>query len=207
MLHPGFDPGVATAQYLALQPRTLQAIALAYTRGSHWVLLWGKVASLVACVLIARLGVLPRLRDRLSGRGDRRNLPAFACGLAFLLLLGVIKLPWSGYAEWYREFEYGFTRQTLTAWLGAALIQMAISATIGAVLLVALYALARRFGSRWWIAGSGLGAIAITMAMIVFPVVLAPLFYHFPIWPRSAPSLRTRSATIGTSICSGSASS
>ncbi|CAN5186550.1 hypothetical protein BH10PSE3_BH10PSE3_00020 [soil metagenome] len=113
-----FDPAAATAAYLAQLPPEAHAKATAYTQGGHWLLLWGFLVSVLSAFLIARSGVLVGLRRKLERRKSRPLLVSLVVGVVYLLIDSVLSLPWSAYANWWRQKQYGLTSQAFTGWLG-----------------------------------------------------------------------------------------
>jgi len=98
-----FDPAAATAAYLAQLPPEAHAKATAYTQGGHWLLLWGFLVAVVVAWLIVRSGALPGLRRRLEKRRSRPVLVSLVVGIVYLLVDGVLSLPWSAYSDWWRQ--------------------------------------------------------------------------------------------------------
>lgn len=146
-----FDPAAATAAYLAQLPPEAHAKATAYTQGGHWLLLWGFLVSLLTAFLIVRSGVLVSLRRRLERRRPRPVVVSLLVGVVYLLIDTVLSLPWSVYASWWRQKQYGLTSQAFTGWLGETAISALISAAIFGLFLVALYALIRKAPRTWWL--------------------------------------------------------
>jgi STE24 endopeptidase len=194
-----FDPDAATAAYMATLSPAAHAKATAYTQGGHWLLLWGWLVTVAAAWIIWRSGVLVRTRDRIERRRPRRNLAVACCVLVFLLLDWLIELPWSIYAAWWREGQYGLTKQAFGGWLGEDILQFAIGAVISVLLGLAVYALIRR-APRWWWAWSG-GVVVLVMAvlMILGPVLIEPLFNTYT----PAPPGPTRDAVVALARVSG----
>jgi STE24 endopeptidase len=174
-----FDPAAATAAYLAQLPPEAHAKATAYTHGGHWLELWGFLVAVVVSFLIVRSGLLVGLRRGLERRKPKPVLVSFVVGVVYLLVDGVLSLPWSVYAQWWRQKQYGLTSQAFTGWLG----ETAISAVIGAVLfglfLTALYALIRKAPRTWWLWSGGLTAVFITTMMVLAPVYIEPIFNKY----------------------------
>ena len=139
-----FDPATATAAYLAQLPPEAHAKATAYTQGGHWLLLWGFLVSALVAFLIVRSGLLVALRRRLERRRPRPVLVSLVVGVVYLLIDGVLSLPWSVYADWWRQKQYGLTSQAFAGWLGETAITALISAVMFGLFLTALYALIRK---------------------------------------------------------------
>ncbi len=186
-----FDPQAATAAYIdALGPELL-AKASAYTAGNHWLLLWNLVVAALVTWVLVRSRVLDLLQAKLERRGP--SLRALVVGGACFLLSSLLTLPWSIYAEWWRERAYGRTSQPLGDFLGQGLIATAISAVLGALFFVGVYALIRRAGRRWWIWSGGLTAVALSAFLLVAPVVIEPIFNDY----QPLPDGEVRAALVG----------
>jgi STE24 endopeptidase len=174
-----FDPAAATAAYLAQLPPEAHAKATAYTQGGHWLLLWGFLVSLLTAFLIVRSGVLVSLRRRLERRRPRPLVVSLLVGVVYLLIDTVLSLPWSVYASWWRQKQYGLTSQAFTGWLGETAISALISAVIFGLFLVALYTLIRKAPRTWWLWSGGLTAASILALMVLSPVYIEPIFNHY----------------------------
>lgn len=185
-----FDPAAATAAYIdALGPAAL-AKAAAYTRGGEWLGLWDVVVAALVAVLFVRLRILDRLDARLAGRGFvPRTLLVCA---AFLLLSALVALPWNLYQDWWRESAYGRTSQPLGDWLAQGAIGMVFATLFEALFFLGIYALIRRAGRRWWIWSGGLAAFAISLLLLLAPVVVEPLFNDY----RPVPAGSVRDALV-----------
>jgi STE24 endopeptidase len=194
------DPqAAATALVDSLGPQAL-ARAADYTAGNHWLLLWNLVAGGVVAWIVVRAGVLDRLDARLSRRGA--NGRAFAIALAYLVVSTLLALPWTIYAEWWRETVYGRKSQPLGDFLGQAAISTAISAVVGALFFLGVYALIRRAGRRWWLWAGALTAGMASALMLLAPIFIEPLFNDYkPVPPgevRTALESMARQAGVPT---------
>ena len=174
-----FDPAVATAAYLAQLPPEAHAKATAYTQGGHWLLLWGFVVSVVVSFLIVRSGVLVGLRRTLERRKPRPVLVSLVVGVVYLLIDGLLSLPWAAYSGWWRQKSYGLTSQAFTGWLGESAIAMLINAALFGVFLVGLYALIRKARRTWWLWAGALTAVFFTVVQVLSPIYLEPIFNKY----------------------------
>lgn len=173
------DPAAETARWLAtLSPEDLER-AVAYTRGGHWLLLWGAIVAIVVSWLIIRTGLLSGIRDRLERRRRRPKLVSLVVGVVYLLLSFVLTLPWAIYESWWRETQYGLTSQPLAGWLTEALMGTAISTVFAGLLIVGLYLIIRHARRLWWAWGAGLTALAVVFMLIVSPILIEPLFNDY----------------------------
>ncbi len=186
----GFDAAAATAHYLQLIDPAREARAIAYTHGSHWLILWGWIVYVATDLLILRLGFLRLVRERVERTRPRPNLAVFLCVTTYILVGSLLHLPWKIYADWVRERSYGLTDEAFGGWF----LQTATSAVFTSVFIglmaIPIYAIIRRTGDRWW-AWSGLVvAVGAFMTLVVAPVVLTPLFNE----TRQAPAGPVRAA-------------
>lgn len=170
------DPAAETARWLAtISPEDLER-AVAYTRGGHWLLLWGAIVSIVVAWIIIRTGLLSGIRDRLERRRKRPKLVSLVVGVVYLLMSSILTLPWAIYQSWWREKQYGLTEQPLAGWLGEAALSTGISTVFMGLLIVALYFIIRHAKRLWWAWGAGLTAVAIVFLLLVLPIFIEPLF-------------------------------
>jgi STE24 endopeptidase len=172
-----FDPDAATARYIdSLGPAALQK-AHDYTIGKEWMLLWALLAAAVVTLLIVRSGVLDKVDSKIAER--RRNLRAFVVGLVYFVVSTVLTLPWTLYADYFREKSYGRTSQPLGDYLGQATLAAVITAVVGALFMMGVYWLMRRTGRRWWIWSGVLTAVVFSFFILLSPVLIEPLFNKY----------------------------
>ena len=172
-----FDPAVATAAYIdGLGPEAL-AKAAAYTAGGHWLLLWGLVVSGLTSWIIIRLGILDKLSAKLAARGFA--LRTWLICAVFLIVSSLISLPWALYEGWWRETSYGRTSQQLADYLGQGVMSLGIGALLGGLFFLGVYVLIRKAGRTWWVWSGGLSAFAVSVGLLVSPILIEPLFNDY----------------------------
>lgn len=181
-----FDPAAATAAYLAQLPPEGHLKAIHYTQGGHWVLLWGWLVGVAVSFIILRTGILHRIRKSIDGTRRRPVSASFAVAMAFLGLSWLLSLPWSIYADWWREKSYGLNNQTLPGWLGEQVMALVISTIAMSLFLTVLYALIRRAPRTWFLWASGLSVVFIILGLIVAPIAIEPLFNKYTPAPPGA---------------------
>ena len=178
------DPQVQaeTARYIdSLGPAALQK-AHDYTIGKEWMLLWALLVAAVVTWLIVRSGVLDKLDGKFAER--RRNVRALVVSFVFFLVSTVLTLPWTLYADYFREKAYGRTSQPLGDWLMQGAIASGVSAVVGGFFLMGVYWLMRRTGKTWWIWSGALTAAVLSFVILLSPVLIEPLFNKYePIPP------------------------
>ena len=172
-----FDPNAATAAYIDGLGQAALDKAHAYTVGGHWLLLWGVVVAAIVTWLIVRSGALDRIDAKLGEK--RRNLRAFVVSGLFFLISAVLSLPWTIYAGWWRETQYGRTSQPLGDFLGQAALSTVITALVSALFMLGVYWLMRRTGKRWWMWSGALAAAALAFLILLSPIVIEPLFNKY----------------------------
>ena len=171
-----FDPAAATAQWLATLSPQETARAIAYTHGSHWLILWSFLVSALVAWIIVRTGLLVAIRSRIERRRRRPIVASFVVALVYSAMSWALTLPWAIYQGWWREKQYGLTSQAFGGWLGEAVIGAAISVVATSLLLVAIYALIRRARRFWWAWAAGVTAAFIVIGLVLAPLVIEPIF-------------------------------
>ncbi len=194
-----FDPAAATAAYMATLLPAAHAKATAYTQGGHWVLLWGWVVSVLAAWIVIRTGILARTEERIEGKKPRPVLASAVVSAIFLLADFVLELPWTGYARWFREKQYGLTSQPLGGWLSEEVIGLIISTVFSVIFFVVLYALIRRAPRTWWAWAGGLAALFLVFSFLVGPIFIEPIFNKYT----PAPPGEVREAVVALAKTAG----
>ena len=177
-----FDVQAATDNYInALGPEAL-AKAAAYTSGSHWTMLWGFLISTAVAWLVIKLKVL----DKIEGKLSHRSLwfRSFAISAAYLVLSSLLVLPWTLYADWWRELAYGKTNQPLSDFLSQGVVMLIISSLFGGLFLSGIYFCIRRLGTYWGAWSGGVAAVAVTSMMLIGPIWIEPLFNKYTPLPQ-----------------------
>ena len=191
---PPFDPAAATAAYMATLSPAAHAKATAYTQGGHWVLLWSWLVSVVAAWLIVRSGVLTRTEAGLEKRKPRPVLVSLVLTAIFVLLDAVLELPWTIYAQWWREKGYGLTSQAFSGWFTEQTISLGISVVVTSLFMAVLYAVIRRSPRFWWAWAGGVAGTFILAAQVLAPIYIEPIFNHYT--PAPAGAVRDEIVTL-----------
>jgi STE24 endopeptidase len=174
---PGADAATVAAAWVdSLGPEALEQAAR-YTAGNHWLLLWNLVVAGLVVWLVIRLGLLERVSRRIAP--GRHNLRVFVVAATYFLVAALLALPWEIGTGWWRELQYGRTRQPLGDWLGQQALGTMIGALLGGLFMIGLYALIRRAGRWWWAWGGGFVALAISAMLIISPLFIEPLFNDY----------------------------
>jgi STE24 endopeptidase len=173
------DAQAATQAYLDTVPNERRVKTDAYFEGRYWIEVWETVLVVLIAAALLFSGVSQRMRA-LAERVTRRSLiHALVYGLLFVATLSILLLPWSIYTGYFREHQYGLSNQTFGAWFGEALIDIALTAVIGAVVVAAIYWAIRKAPRTWWLWGAGLAVVFNSVLALMFPVFIAPLFNEY----------------------------
>ncbi len=174
-----FDPAAATAAYLAQLPPEAHVKAQHYTQGGHWLLLWGFLISVLVSWIVIRTGVLGRVQQGVERKKARPFLASVLVAAVFTAISWVLGLPWSIYADWYRQKQYGLTSQAFGGWLTENLMSTAISIVFTSIFLGLLYLLIRKARRFWWLWAGGLTAAFVVFSMLLSPIYIEPLFNKY----------------------------
>ncbi len=171
------DPASATAAYIDGLGAAALTKAADYTSGGHWLLLWGLVETGLISWIFVRFAILDRVSEKLAARSN--GLRTWFICISFFLLSAIASLPWDLYAGWWREKSYGRTSQTLSDYLGQGAISILIGSLLGGLFFFGIYTLIRKAGRTWWIWSGGLAAFAISVALLISPILIEPLFNDY----------------------------
>ncbi len=167
----GFDPVAATEAYLAKLSTEQRARSDAYFEGGYWLQLWGFLYGAAVAILLLATRLSARMRD-LAVRITRVSvLQTAVYWIGYLVVTSVLTFPLTVYQGFVRERRYGLATQTFGPWLGDQAKELAIGAVLGAVALMAIFAVIRRAPRTWWLWGAG-----VSLVFVVFTIAIAPLF-------------------------------
>ncbi len=130
-------------------------------------------------VLMLRLGLFTNLWvkvTKLAGNGLLKNNLLFT--LVFLIILQILSFPFSYYFSYHRESISGFSNINLYGWL----LQYFKSATINIIIqssfILVILAIIKNFPNKWHIIAPLIAGIIAGIFIIVFHVVITPIFYN-----------------------------
>jgi STE24 endopeptidase len=175
----GFDPVAATEAYLAKLSSEQRARSDAYFEGGYWLQLWGFLYGAAVAILLLATRLSARMRD-LAVRITR--VPVLQTALywvGYLVVTAVLSFPLTVYAGFFREHRYGLATQTFGPWLGDQAKGLAIGAVLGAVALMAIYAVIRRAPRTWWLWGAGVSVVFMIFTIAIGPVFIEPVFNKY----------------------------
>lgn len=170
------DPQAATAAYMARIAPATKARSDAYYEGGYWLQLWNFVAGLAVAAILLWSKVLQRFRAALEKRIRNTWFLNAGTAMLYIVLIFTLMLPLGVYQDFYREHLYGMSNLNFTAWLGEQMLMLALNAVIGGLVISVLYIALRRAPRTWWIWGSVLSVGFISIAMLLGPTYIDPLF-------------------------------
>jgi len=171
-----FDVKTATDAWLASVPPDKKARSDAYFEGGYWLLLWNFLLSAAILILLLTTRWSARIREWTERVTARKNLQTLLYFMPFLLITTVLQFPLAVYQGYFREHHYGLSNQTFAAWLRDQLVGLGVVAVLGGIGIVVLFAIVRRLGKNWWVWGAVASVIFLTIAALIAPVYIAPLF-------------------------------
>jgi len=175
----GFDVETATRAYLDTLQGAARDSSDAYFEGGHWLILWGALAAALVDWLILRFRISAGFRNLGEKVSKRRGIVTWITAFLYTVVGWLMILPWTIYTEFFREKQYDLLDQTFGAWFGEAMIDFAISLVVIPFLIVAIYAVIRRAPKNWWILGTCITAVFLTIALLLSPIFIAPLFNDY----------------------------
>ncbi|WP_439545974.1 M48 family metalloprotease [Sandarakinorhabdus sp.] len=173
-----FDAELATQAYMATLSGAARAKSDAYFEGGYWLILWDFLVTVIANLIVLRLGWAARL-SRWARSKAGPALAALLFAVPYLLLVTVLTLPFGIYTDFVREHDYGLSNQDFGAWAGEAAIAIAINTIIAGLLWMGVHAVIRRFPRSWWVGGTGLVITGMVIAITLAPIYIEPLFNDY----------------------------
>jgi Zn-dependent protease with chaperone function len=170
------DPEAATRAYLARQTSAEKARSDAYFQGGYWLDLWTFLWSAAAYLVLLHTGVSARMRNLAERLTRVRALQIVAYWVQFLLAVAVMTLPLTIYRDYVREHRYGLSNLTFPAWLGELGKGLALSAVLGGLAMIVLYAAVRRLPRTWWLWGAVASVAFGAFVALIVPIVVVPIF-------------------------------
>src|SRR6266566_3395226 len=186
-----FDPAAATQAWLAVVPRDKREKSDAYFEGGYWLILWNFLLAAAISIFLLTSRVSAHVRDFAEHvcRGScQLPLQVILYAIPYFLIVATLSFPLNLYENFFREHQYGFATQTFLPWFCEQLIGFSLTIVGGTILLIALYAVFRRAHRTWWIWGTAVAAIFLSVVVFIAPVFIEPLFNTYK--PLTNPELR-----------------
>lgn len=163
----------------------LEARAREYSRGRYALFFARQAVGFATLALLLAIGLSARLRDAAESVASRPWAVVAVYWVLFLLVTSLLAFPLQLYGGFLRERRFDFARQSLAGWMGDWAKGLLVGAVLGGALVVAIYAVLRRFPRRAWLIASAVAIAFLVFSMVIAPVVLAPMFNRFRPLPSS----------------------
>ncbi|MGD0090028.1 MAG: M48 family metallopeptidase [Planctomycetota bacterium] len=181
---------VLNSRHLARQKEIPEALRAAYSQEVHeesvaYALARGRLGhverflSALLTLVFLFSGLINMLDFGISLLGFEELTHDVAVLLAFIMLNALLSLPLELYATFRLEARFGFNKCTLGTFVLDKLKGLLLLLVLGVPFLYGVLALLTRAGPLWWL-WAGLFVIAFQFViMVLFPVLIAPLFNKF----------------------------
>ena len=147
-------------------------------------------AVLVAWTLLGGLGALNTLLLGWLGNANAGMAQQLALLVGFIVIGGLIELPFTLYQTFVLEERFGFNKMTFKLWLVDALKSSLIGALIGLPLASLILWLMGATGSLWWLWTWCVWMGFNLLLLVLYPTFIAPMFNKFQ--PLEDETLKTR---------------
>lgn len=171
-----FDVDAAVNEYLARQTAEEKARSDSYFEGGYWLQLWDFFFGLVVAWIFLGTGLSARIRDGVERLTRRKPAQTALYAAVYFIGATVLYFPWTLYTGFFREHQYNLATQTLGPWLREQMLELGVGVLLGALALVMLYGVFRRFSRTWWIWGAGVSVLFLVFLLLISPVYIDPLF-------------------------------
>ena len=173
------DPIAATQAYLDTVPADVRARSDSYFEGGYWLQMWSVLLTVALSWVLLHFGFSQRMRA-FAGRLTRfRSAQVAVYWVQYLIATTIVLFPFTVYADYVREKQYGFATQDFSGWLDDQAKAFALGLIIGAIALVVLYRVFRAFPRTWWAWGAAVLIGLNIVALLVYPVFIAPVFNKY----------------------------
>jgi|HubBroStandDraft_2_1064218.scaffolds.fasta_scaffold15011_2 STE24 endopeptidase len=159
-------------------PPAEYARAKAYSNTKYRHTFIGAFYGFLVLLVVLRWRLAPAFRNLAERVSSNRFLQLIIFAPLILLTLAILGVPSDIWDE-SLERAYGLSVQSWGAWTRDWVLEQAIMAIVGTLLVGILYFVIRRSPQRWWFY-FWLASIPVLLAMFFLqPIVIDPLFYKF----------------------------
>ena len=107
----------------------------------------------------------------------------FLCALLFFVLSSIpetiISIPFELYNEFKIEKKFGFSNMTFKMWIQDQIKNIFVSAILMSILLACIIGILVLFPNTWWIFVTCILLIFSIISIVIYPVIIAPMFNKF----------------------------
>ena len=173
-----FDANAAMQEYLDILTHEQKTRSDAYFEGGYWIQLWDFIIGIIIAWLFLSLG-LSKFIMRIASKAKRINYQNLIYIVLYIFLAFLIAFPYGVYTGFFREHSYSLSNMTFTQWFSEEMISMVLLLVFGSLLIMILYMIMRKVNEQWWIWGSGVVLVFLTIFLFLGPLFISPLFNDY----------------------------
>ena len=136
-------------------------------------------AVLLGWTLLGGLDTLNRAIGTLGLEAYGSLVPQLALLAAFVVINGLLGLPFTLYSTFKIEERFGFNKMTLRLWLTDLVKSTLVGAVIGLPIVALILWLMGSSGRLWWLWAWSVWMGFNLLVLVLYPTVIAPLFNKF----------------------------
>ncbi|MGB8474217.1 MAG: M48 family metallopeptidase [Candidatus Acidiferrum sp.] len=175
-----------TEGYKLSQSRYEEAVT--YSRASYTLYFISVALSVLALLILLRLGIAARFRDWAESVSDKRWLQALVFVPLLVLSLDVIALPLRMYGHVLSK-RYEVSVQGWASWFSDWTKEELLTVGFALILVLILSAVMRRSARRWWLHFWFAALPVLLFFVFISPWFIDPLFNHFEPLETTHPEL------------------
>ncbi|MFN7692441.1 MAG: M48 family metallopeptidase [Burkholderiales bacterium] len=183
MRHVALNRGAVPADFAASVPLSAHQKAADYTLAKGKLATFGLLFNAALLVGWTLLGGLDVLNQWVNSWVEPASWGGYARPLvlvgAFAFIGMLLDLPLELYNTFVLEERFGFNRTRWQLYVVDAIKGLAVGLVLGGPLLLAVLALMQSAGPQWWLWAWGLWIGFQLLVMVLYPVLIAPLFNKF----------------------------
>lgn len=146
--------------------------------------------SFIFLLLIILIGFPGMLENFLLGFLPEGTLFSIIYIFVFSMIFSAASLPLSFYSQFVIEQNFGFNKTSLSLYFTDSIKQTILSVVLMTPMLWGLFFFMEKTGAFWWLYASGFIVAFQLIVLLLYPVLIAPLFNKFT--PLEEGDLKTR---------------
>ncbi len=174
----GLDPTATSSPHQQIQ-RSVDSRAKRYARANPFLSIASAVLVFSLTLLLVTSGATTIIEDAVRRVTDYGYLVLLLFVASVWMTTGVLLLPLQLTSSYFLEHAYGFSNQTIPAWIGERVKGLMLSTVLVAPVLLFFYYALRTLGNLWWLPAATLLCVIQLLVMRIVPTFIFPLFYKF----------------------------
>lgn len=172
----GFDAMKATNTYLAQVTGAARAKSNSYFEGGYVLIFVDAIYAVIVSAIILWLGISARIRDFAQARTKSRfwQVPIYV--VLYTILVVAMTFPLTVYEDFFREHAYQMSNQNFLQWFADFGKGFAVNIIGMTIVVTIIYAVIRGAPKTWWLWGTLVVAVFLTIGIAIGPVFIEPMF-------------------------------